>query len=57
MLVELHPKSYQATLYMKAGDRITQTTTGGETPDATAETGKYYIAPFFDTPCLLLKPI
>ena len=39
MLVELRPKTYTATLYMKAGDRIT-TTTGGETPNPTEATGK-----------------
>lgn len=41
MLVELHPKNYQANLYMKAGDRITTTsTTVGNTPTPTEETGK-----------------
>ena len=40
MLVELRPKKYQATLYMKAGDRITTTTGGGETPNPTEQTGK-----------------
>ena len=41
MLVELHPKNYQATLYMKAGDRITESTTNnGETPTPTEQTGK-----------------
>lgn len=39
MLVELRPKTYTATLYMKVGDRIT-TTTGGETPNPTEQTGK-----------------
>lgn len=38
MLVELRPKTYTATLYMKAGDRITATTTGGETPNPTEQT-------------------
>ena len=41
MLVELRPKTYTATLYMKAGDRITATTTGGETPNPTEQTGKF----------------
>lgn len=42
MLVELRPKSHTATLYMKAGDRITTTTTGtgGDTPSPTEYTGK-----------------
>ena len=40
MLVELCYKKLQATLYMKAGDRITQTTMGGDTPTPTEQTGK-----------------
>ena len=42
MLVELIPKTHTATLYMKAGDRITTTTTGttSATPGATENTGK-----------------
>ena len=40
MLVELRPSSYQATLYMKAGDRITETTSGGDTPTPIDQTGK-----------------
>ena len=45
MLVELHPKNYQATLYMKAGDRITESTTNnGETPTPTEQTGKSAIS-------------
>ena len=42
MLVELHAKTHTATLYMKAGDRITTTTTGtgGDTPNPTEYTGK-----------------
>ena len=41
MLVELKPRGYQATLYMQAGNRLTQTTTGeGGTPNPTEQTGK-----------------
>ena len=40
MLVELHPKDYHATLYMKAGDRISTTTAGAETPSPSEITGK-----------------
>ena len=41
MLVELKPRMYAATLYMKSGDRITMTTIGGgETPNPTETTGK-----------------
>ena len=40
MLVELRPKTFTATLYMKAGDRITTTTAGGDTPNPTETTGK-----------------
>ena len=41
MLVELKPSSYQATLYMQAGNRLTQTTLGeGGTPNPTEQTGK-----------------
>ena len=40
MLVELRPATYTATLFMKAGDRITTTTAGGETPNPTELTGK-----------------
>jgi len=44
MLVELRPKTYPytATLYMKAGDRITTTTAGGDTPSPVEATGKHY---------------
>jgi len=44
MLVELKPKTYAATLYMKAGDRVSQTTAGGgeNTPSPTELTGKFY---------------
>ena len=43
MLVELRPKTHTATLYMKAGDRITTTTNGtaGQTPSPSENTGKY----------------
>ena len=37
MLVELHPKDLQATLYMKSGDRITTSTMGGEGTPSPAE--------------------
>ena len=37
MLVELHPKDLQATLYMKSGDRITTSTMGGEGTPTPAE--------------------
>jgi len=39
MLVELRPRTFQATLYTKAGDRITETTAnGGDTPTPTEVT-------------------
>ena len=47
MLVELKPKIHQATLYMRAGDRITTTTQGSgndETPNPTETTGKCAIS-------------
>ena len=41
MLVELRPGNYQATLYMKNGDRITTTTGGDDTPSPAEQTGKF----------------
>ena len=35
MLVELKPRSYQATLYTQAGNRLSQTTNGEGTPNPT----------------------
>ena len=47
MLVELKPRSYQATLYMQAGTRLSQTTTGeGGTPTPTEQTGKCLLATY-----------
>ena len=47
MLVELRPELFQATLYMKAGDRITMTTSGGEVSNPADGTGKYTAKLFY----------
>ena len=56
MLVELRPRTYQATLFTKAGDRITETTSNaGETPTPTEQTGKcqkYLFGRIFNDYCL-----